>query len=220
MGRSDHLIHNEGLKVKNQVQHRLTVKEYKADVQIVTPARPMRVAPSPTTTTHFRRPWARSRSGAGGQQSAEQGQRAGQEASQEAGHGAGDHRQGHCRKSVDSSREGALLACLKSLREPHSCCSREQITVFVRAFSCSREQIGWRKQIRSCEQNGSCEQSGSCEQNGSRFSEIARTSTLARASRLVLARATGHSFICSREPLDSREQTESPREQTDISREH
>jgi G:T-mismatch repair DNA endonuclease (very short patch repair protein) len=31
----------------------------------------------------------------------------------------------------------------------------------------SRE-IGWRKQIRSCEQNGSCKQSGSCEQNGSR----------------------------------------------------
>jgi hypothetical protein len=28
---------NEGLKVKNQVQHRLTVKEYNADVQIVDP---------------------------------------------------------------------------------------------------------------------------------------------------------------------------------------
>jgi hypothetical protein len=96
---------------------------------------------------------------------------------------------------------------------------REQITVFVRAFSCSREQkrsreqIGWRKQIRSCEQHGSCEQSGSCEQNGSRFSELARTmGWLARADKGVAC--------CSREPLDSREQTVISREQTDISREY
>jgi hypothetical protein len=55
---------------------------------------------------------------------------------------------------------------------------------------------------------------------GAFFSGLARTSRSARASLLVLARTTGHPFTCSREPLDSREQTEISREQTNISREH
>jgi len=97
------------------------------------------------------------------------------------------------------SRERVLLACLKPLREPLFC-SRAQIAVFVRAFPCSREQIGSqsRKQSGSCEQNGSCELSGSCEQIG-----LCEQVKLARAYQLARARSARTSNLCSSQPPPS-----------------